>query len=229
MNLTPTYSALVHSEYPSREAPRPNTFPQMIWSTNYTRLFSQTVFTLFYGGKTYAPKCIIDGVNIQDYLQNHFIDAVGALAKRIAEEPGLLDEVVIGWDPMNEPGEGMIAKGELGVVPKEQRLKKGPTPTAFEGMRLGMGEAMEVESWDFTAMGPAKGGKVVLDPKGLKLWLSEEDEVTRGGGKWGWKRGKEWQLGTCSKSSGVDTASSDHVSLGTTWCVGCQGKKATST
>ena len=172
----------------------------MIWATNYTRLLSQTVFTLFFAGKTYAPKCIIDGVNIQDYLQNHFLDAVGALADRIAREPGLYDEVVIGWDSMNEPGNGFVELKDLSVIPKDQRLKKGPSPTPFEGMRLGMGESVDVTVWDFTQMGPKSAGTELLDPKGAKLWLRAEDEVTRGGGKWGWKRGEEWQMGTCSES-----------------------------
>lgn len=173
----------------------------MIWSTNYTRLLCQTVFTLFFAGKTFAPKCIIDDVNIQDYLQNHFIDAVGALAKRISEEPGLLDEVVIGWDSMNEPGEGMIGRQNLGVIPGDQRLKKGVSPTPFDGMKLGMGEPVEVDVFDFTQLGPKNAGKQILDPKGLRLWLKPDEEATRGGGKWGWKRGSEWKLGTCSMSS----------------------------
>lgn len=201
MNLTPTWSALLHHEYPSRDAPSPKDFPQMIWATNYTRLFSQTVFTLFFAGKTYAPKCIIDGKNIQDYLQEHFINAVGELAKRIAAEDGLLDDVVIGWDSMNEPGDGYVGLQNLGVIPKEQRLKKGPSPTPFQGMQLGMGKPVSCDDWTFTAMGPKNNGKVTLDPKGVRLWLKPEDEASRGGGKWGWKRGDEWKMGTCSESN----------------------------
>lgn len=137
-------------------------------------------------------------MNIQDYLQNHYIDAVGALAKRISQEDGPFDEVVIGWDSMNEPGEGMIGRENLGEIPANQRLKKGPSPTPFDGMKLGMGEPIEVQVFDFTQLGPKNAGKQVLDPKGKKLWLKPEDEASRGGGKWGWTRGKEWKMGTCS-------------------------------
>jgi hypothetical protein len=173
----------------------------MLWSTNYARLLSQTVFTLFYGGKDYAPKCIIDGVNIQDYLQSHFINAVGQLAKRIRDAPeDLYDSCVIGWDSMNEPSEGLIGHHDLRQLPKSQALKKGPTPTAYDGLRLGMGIAVEVDDWDFGAFGPTKAGKVTLDPQGTRLWLKPEEEETRGGGKWGWKRDPGWQLGTCSTS-----------------------------
>jgi len=73
----------------------------MIWSTNYGRLLSQTLFTLFFVGRVFAPNCIIDGINIQDYLQQHYIAAFGELADRIkqadeAEGLELLDACVIG-------------------------------------------------------------------------------------------------------------------------------------
>ena len=199
MNITSTYAALLHHEYPSREIRQPQEFPQMIWATNYTRLASQTIWTLFFAGKAFAPKCIIDGVNIQDYLQNHFIDAVGALAKRIAQESELLDSVVIGWDSINEPGDGLIGHDKLDIVPHDQRLKKGPSPSPFDGMRLGMGEAVDVDDYTFTQLGPRYLGKTRLDARGTKLWLAPEDEATRGGGKWGWTRGGDWKLGTCSE------------------------------
>ncbi|ORX36376.1 putative cellulase like glycosyl hydrolase [Kockovaella imperatae] len=195
--ISATFSAFLHHEYPSREKPDPASFPSMIWATNYPRMVSLTVFTMFFAGKAYAPKCIIDGVNIQDWLQNHYLDAVAQLAKRIADEPDLLDDVVIGWDSMNEPGDGLVGRSDLSVVPKEERLKKGPMPSPFQGMRLAMGQPVEVDVWDFSQLGPKLSGKTVLDPKGTKLWLKPEDEETRGGGKWGWKRDPGWQLGTC--------------------------------
>lgn len=198
MNITPTYSALVQCEWPNRENARPQDFPAMIWATNYSRLANQTLWTLFFAGKAYAPKCIIDGVNIQDYLQNHFINAVGHLAERLAKED-LFDNVIIGWDGINEPGDGLIGRENLSVMPEDQKLKKGPSPTPFQGMILGMGGKVEADDWTFTSMGPKNNGKVVMDSAGTKLWLAQDQEATRGGGKWGWKRSPEWQMGTCSE------------------------------
>lgn len=175
----------------------------MIWASNYHRAFNHTVWTLFFAGKAFAPKCIIDGVNIQDWLQDHFINAVRELSNHIEKAGDLYEETVLGWDSINEPGEGLIGIWDLSVVPKEQPVKLGPVPTPFQNMRIAEGEAIEVDNYTFGGMGPSKAGTVVLDPKGLKLWLLPEDEATRGGGKWGWKRDPGWKLGTCSKYHGL--------------------------
>ena len=63
----------------------------MIWSTNYGRLAIQTLFTLFFAGAHFAPKCVIDGVNIQEYLQSHYIKAFGQLADRIRDARDLME------------------------------------------------------------------------------------------------------------------------------------------
>ncbi|KNB05964.1 hypothetical protein FOXG_08077 [Fusarium oxysporum f. sp. lycopersici 4287] len=107
-----TEAAIVQNTYPN-----PDEFPKMIWSTNYYRLAAGTIFTMFFAGKDFAPKCIIDGVNIQDYLQDHFMRACGQLAQRIHEAGDLEDAVVIGWESMNEPNKGMTGLIDLYLLP----------------------------------------------------------------------------------------------------------------
>lgn len=201
--MSSTYSALIHAEYPSPSSPDPKSFPGMIWGTNYTRLASQTLFTLFFAGAEYAPKCIIDGMNIQHWLNNHFTSACAVLAKAIAAADGLLDECVIGWDSINEPGEGFIGHPDLAKLNPELKLRKGPMPTPLEGLMMGMGQKVEVDDYYFGALGPTKGKKTTLDPQGKKVWLSREADEERGGGKWGWKRDPDWQMGQCSKCNSV--------------------------
>lgn len=197
-NFTATHAAFIQSEYPTAAAPDPAGLPAMIWSTNYTRLACQTLFTLFFGGKDFAPLCTIDDVNIQDYLQSHYLGACEKLAERIAAAGDLLESCVIGWDSLNEPGEGLIGQADIGVVPASQANKIGPTPTAFQSMMLGMGQAIECENWKVGSLGPAKTGMIKLDPKGVKAWLEPDVEDEDGVNKrWGWKRGKGWQLGKC--------------------------------
>jgi hypothetical protein len=173
--------------------------PDMLWASNYYRAFNHTVWTLFFAGKEYAPNCIIDGVNIQDWLQDHFVNAVGVLAEHIDKAGGLYDECILGWDSINEPGEGLIGIKDISVVPKDQAVTLGPVPTPFENMKLAMGQAVTVPYYIFTSMGPKKTSTITLDPKGVKLWLTDEADKERGGGKWGWERGESWKMGTCSE------------------------------
>ena len=167
----------------------------MIWATNYSRLACQTMFTLWAAGRDYAPKCIIDGVNIQDYLQEHYFKAVTQLGKAIAEAGDLLDECVIGWDSLNEPNAGYLSIPNLSEHGKESVLRVGAMPTAFEGMRMAMGTAVEVENWKFSSLGPKRDGSVLIDPQGVRAWLNPDEEAN--GSKYGWTRGPDWELGTC--------------------------------
>ena len=172
----------------------------MIWSTNYGRLASQTLFTFFFAGREFAPKCIIDGQNIQDYLQSHYIAAFGELADRIRDAGDLLDECVIGWDSMNEPFEGFCSYEDLNKVPTKQgsTLKKGPFPSPAQSLRLGMGTAQNVEVWKFTSTGPKRDGNVTIDPRGLRMWADPQSEPDGVHPKWGWRRDPGWKLGTCT-------------------------------
>ena len=171
----------------------------MQWSTNYGRLASQTLFTLFFSGKTFAPKAIIDGENIQDWLQGRFIKAFGELADRIRDAGDLLDECVIGWDSMNEPNEGFCGYEDLNTVSQEQgsTLKKGSFPTPVQSLKLGMGQKQTVENWKFGSMGPSRDGTVTIDPAGTIMWADPSTEQDGVHPKWGWKRSPEWRLGLC--------------------------------
>ena len=184
----------------------------MLWNTNYGRLLSQTLFTLFFAGRSYAPKCIIDNLNIQDWLQSHYINACGVLADRIAqyENGKLLDDFIIGWDSFNEPSEGFCGWEDLNIHPTNQNstLKKGTFPTPAQSLRLGMGAKQTVDNWSFGKLGPVRDGQVTIDPKGLKMWaepIHPNEAGTRYGElpdgthtRWGWKRDVDnWPLGTC--------------------------------
>ncbi|KAK6443731.1 hypothetical protein LTR95_000558 [Oleoguttula sp. CCFEE 5521] len=183
-----TQAALVQNTWPE-----PSEFPKMIWATNYTRLACQVIFTMFFAGKDFLPKCIIDGVNIQDWLQDHFVAACRHLAQRIHEAGDLHGDVVIGYETVNEPNKGLIGHPDLGEIPKEQNLKKGTTPTAFQAMLSGSGRAIEVPTWEFGGMGPYKSGTELVDPRGMTAWL---DPDTWDDTKYGWKRSPDWELGS---------------------------------
>lgn len=183
-----TEAAIVQNTYPE-----PDKFPKMIWSTNYHRLAAGTMFTLFFAGKDFAPNCIIDNVNVQDYLQDHFVNACAHLAKRIREAGDLENEVVIGWESMNEPNRGMTGYVDLTVIPKDNPLKKGTCPTMWQTFLTGMGRACEIDTWDMGGLGPYKTGTTLVDPQGETAWLPEGYDDS----KYGWKRHAGWKLGEC--------------------------------
>ncbi|KAI1264385.1 putative glycosyl hydrolase [Xylariaceae sp. FL1019] len=183
-----TEAAIVHNTYPE-----PDKFPKMIWSTNYYRLAAATMFTLFFAGRDFAPKCIINGMNIQDYLQGHFMRACAHLAKRIHEAGDIENEVVFGWESLNEPNRGMIGHVDLGAIPKEQQLKKGTCPTFWQCMLTGSGRAIEVDTWDIGGLGAHKVGRALIDPRGEKAWVPPDYDDSR----YGWKRDPDWKMGEC--------------------------------
>lgn len=183
-----TQAAIVHNTWPN-----PAEFPKMIWATNYTRLAAQTILTLFFGGKDFAPKAIIDGKNIQDYLQDHFIAACKHLAQRIHEAGDLEHDVIIGWESMNEPNRGYIGWQDLSVIPSDQKMQKGTSPTGWQAMLTGSGKAVEVPTWEFGGLGPYKSGTELVDPKGQIAWLPADYDDSH----YGWKRDPGWKLGEC--------------------------------
>ncbi|KAG9242791.1 glycoside hydrolase superfamily [Calycina marina] len=187
-NFAATEAALVHNTYPE-----PEEFPKMIWSTNYYRIAVYTMFTFFFAGRDFAPKCIIDGMNIQDYLQGHFVGACAHLAQRIHEAGDLEDDVVIGWESMNEPNRGMVGLADISVIPAEQQLKKGTSPTAWQAILTGSGRACEVETYEIGGMGPYKTGRTLVDPQGVSTWLPADYDESR----YSYKRDPGWKLGEC--------------------------------
>ncbi|KAL9035626.1 MAG: hypothetical protein Q9214_006493 [Letrouitia sp. 1 TL-2023] len=151
------------------------------------------MFTFFFAGRDFAPKAIIDGKNIQDYLQEHFVSSCRHLAQRIYEAGDILDNVVIGWESMNEPNRGLVGWQDLSAIPNEQKLQKGPSPTAWQAILTGSGRACEEDTWDFGGLGPYKSGTALVDPKGDLAWLAANYDDS----KYGWKRDPGWKLGEC--------------------------------
>lgn len=110
------------------------------------------------------------------------------LADAIAETGDLLDTCVIGWDSINEPGEGFLGIPNLNDFPPSQDFKKGPSPTPIQSFNLGVGRSQkDVEVWDFNSLGPKKTGKTDLTPvDGQGCWLTKK-EADDAANFFGWK------------------------------------------
>jgi hypothetical protein len=171
----------------------PENFPKMIWATNYYRSVCQVMFTLFFAGREFAPNAVINGVNIQDFLQGHMLDAMVYFYNRIRKETDLFDACVFGVETMNEPNYGLIGFQDIGAVPDQQNLRLGTCPTAFESMLLATGEQVTVQYYSFGRLGPSRNGSRTVDPKGVSAWLQNDsyDKLHN------WNRDPGWKLGEC--------------------------------
>jgi hypothetical protein len=152
-----------------------------------------TMFTLFFSGRDFAPKAIINDMNIQDFLQGCYISAIKHLAARIHVTGGLEDTTIIGWENFNEPHYGFTGNLDISKLMLNQQIKLGTVPTAFQAIKLGSGLPETVDFYEFGNFGPAKKGTRLVDPGGVKIWASPGSDESR----YGWKRSPDWKLGEC--------------------------------
>jgi len=192
----------------SAEREKGKSFPKMIWPTNYFKLACATMFTLFWAGERFAPQFMVDDdtgkkVNIQRFLQTHYINAMAELLKCLAG----LDNIV-GIGTMNEPSSGYINVADLssGFAHSSEspsssgaiELRYGLQPTPFQGMCLGEGHKQTVGEWSNGMMQHLLGKPdrwVAVDPKGKRVWKYDQDEGDVGN-KSGciWKQAGVWRI-----------------------------------
>ena len=170
-----TGAALLHQE-------QPDDFPQLMWANNYYRFAAFTMFTLFFGGETFAPQMMVDGLNIQHYLQEHYVSAYAHVAKRIAHLPN-----VLGFGTMNEPHFGLIGVPDLRSH-DHLLFKLGVMPTPAQAIFLANGFAQECLDFGQPMVDrlPGQASKVSLDPKEATVWRDGCGDV--------WKAHKIWDV-----------------------------------
>ncbi|MCX8024406.1 MAG: glycoside hydrolase family 5 protein, partial [Thermanaerothrix sp.] len=169
-HFAPTAAAIVHAVHG-------DPFPRMIWPTNATKLAAATMFTLFFGGRLFAPQCTVEGENIQDYLQRHYLAAAQRLAQRLAHLPN-----VIGYDIINEPLPGYIGWPDLSR--HNGLLHQGVTPTPFQAMALGEGLAQTVDVFETSILGSRVVRRERIDPQGVRAWREGYTCIWRQHGVW---------------------------------------------
>ncbi len=152
--------------------------PPMIWPTNYSKLASATMFSLFFGGNDFAPKTLIEGENVQNYLQEHYINAFSVLAKHLKNETN-----IIGFEVMNEPHPGYIGHKNI-MEHTSFPLRNNACPTPEESMALGAGYAVEVENWKVGLLGIELDGKISLNAEEKSAWKHDSLDVWKNNGVW---------------------------------------------
>ena len=149
-------------------------YPVMSWSQNYRYPANGIMWTLFFAGASYCPDFRIDGRNVQNYLQDHYLGAMAAVAEHIKDLPH-----VIGFDSLNEPGSGYVGL-KLSPRPVEPDADD-PAPaqpglawSPLDGLAVARGLTREIPflAIDFSRMKVVPVRTERLNPKQVPIWLA---------------------------------------------------------
>jgi hypothetical protein len=160
--LDATGAALTSGRY--GEFHRGAPYPRMIWPANYSRYAAATLFTLFFGGNTFAPDLQIEGESAQDWLQERYIGAMRHCFRRLKNCKAL-----VGWGVMNEPHPGFIGCRDLGRL-ENYVVAAGAMPSPLEAMAAASGYPVEVPVYTTGVLGRRITGRETLNPRGLSLF-----------------------------------------------------------
>ncbi|KAG0305971.1 hypothetical protein BGZ98_003198 [Dissophora globulifera] len=120
-------------------------------------------------------------VNIQHFLQGHFMEAFSHLAHRICDDdemsrregrgPGLIDSgTVMGFDSLNEPQAGYLNHPDLNHLDELADLQIGTCPTPIQGLELAQGRTVDCQIWVTGGLGPMKKGTTKVNADKVNLW-----------------------------------------------------------
>ncbi|MBN2676516.1 MAG: cellulase family glycosylhydrolase [Anaerolineaceae bacterium] len=154
-----------------------DSYPRMLWPTNNYKLAAATMFTLFFGGRDFAPGFLVDDVSIQDFLQDHYINAIQQVAMRLK---GMSH--VIGYDTLNEPSHGWIGCQDLTRYAGELTLNEAPT--VLQSMALGDGFPQKVDYWELWPIGLIRRGTRLVNQAGFRAWQKGKECIWRKEGVW---------------------------------------------
>lgn len=153
-------------------------YRKMSWPLNNQKYAAATMFTLFFSGNTFAPGLKIDNQGIQNYLQNHYINAVCHLARKLAKLRN-----VVGIGSMNEPSGGFIGKKNL---KKFEGLAAGLSPisTPFQEMCSSEGVSVKIPLKFMIGQTGIPISSQTLNPKKISIWKKGYGCVWRKQGVW---------------------------------------------
>lgn len=150
---------------------RQDAYPQMSWGSNYRLPANGIMWTLFWAGRTITPDFLIDGINVQDYLQGHYLGAMSQVARRLADM-----SQVIGFDTLNEPSLGWVGQpiAYRHLAPSDanpERPRIGPALAPLDAIAMARGLAVEVPVLTRDEAGAAVPTTTrIFNPAGVSIW-----------------------------------------------------------
>lgn len=166
-------SHVMQSKYDYARGGRQDGYPQMTWGSNHRLSPGAIMWTLFFTGKTFTPDFTIDGVNVQDYLQSHYLGSLRAVAERVRTLPN-----VLGFDTLNEPVPGFVGRplsyrhlGPTDTQPSNPRLGLAMSPldslAAARGLPVSVPRILRDPRTGAFSIGPDE----IVNPDGVSIWL----------------------------------------------------------
>jgi len=147
-----------------------------VWGHNYARLASATMFSLFFGGRDFAPNLMIENVNIQDYLQTKYCQAMAEVARYLRDEKN-----VVGFDTLNEPSNGYIGYEDISNVHAPVPIMWDMSPFALMTLAAGF----TYNDVPFYSSPMVYSQTFDMNPKGISAWKGgAENCIWRKQGVW---------------------------------------------
>ncbi len=157
----------------------PKKYPSMYWVNNALRFANGHMWTLFFGGRDFMPSFKIDGINVQDYLQNHYFEAIKQIALRVKD-----NQKIIGFDTLNEPEQGWIEKSVDGSS-EDYSQELGYKFTPIDAMLTASGFSRAIGYNEIKRFGIKETRKDELNPEKISVWLEGYEDLWRKKGIWG--------------------------------------------
>ncbi|WP_332771184.1 glycoside hydrolase family 5 protein [Phenylobacterium sp.] len=150
-------------------------YPQMSWGSNYRLPANGIMWSLFWGGRLFTPDFMIEGENVQAFLQNRYLGCLDQVARRIAHLPN-----VLGFDTLNEPGVGYFGEplsyrhlGPSEINPA--RARPGAALSPLDALAMARGLTVEVpvlkRNLETSIAEPA--GQRTMNPDGVSIWMTD--------------------------------------------------------
>ncbi len=168
---------------------------KMIWMSNYGKLATATMFTLFFAGDDYAPGIHVNSyyaklyhthhshhkkqtqqhVSIQQFLQKYYLMFINTVAQKVKDKSN-----IIGFNSMNEPSNGYVGVEDLRK--RAQPMPFGTSHSYFDGMRMGAGEVMKRHFFSFPFIFHSEQ---IVNPESIMAWKSPDHDIWRKVGVYG--------------------------------------------
>ncbi len=158
----------------------PKSFPHLHWTSNSLRFANGTMWTLFFGGKDFAPSHKIDGIDSQEYLQSHYFESIKQLAIKVKDNP-----YVIGFDTLNEPHQGWIEHLVDGSDIKGFSEVLGYNFTPFDAMLTGSGFTRTIGYKEIKRFGIKETRKNEINKNKTSCWFEGHADIWQIEGVWG--------------------------------------------